>query len=195
MRAGVVGVIGNGSTGGKMSLLMMTKMRAGLVSMIRKGSSGGWGSSSDKSGGKERVAAVKAVNLQYGQAGSDSLKLKPNTTNTQSELHTMLQNSLAQVAKESVQLLEVVNETSKAKKLAVIVLSINAQEQGSWDEERLVMDKHLEERAAKAELQYIAAANIKQLEEFCKDNNSDVSTVAKAAIKAAKLDSIKAIQV
>ena len=56
------------------------------------------------------------------------------------------------------------------------------------------MDKQQEERVARAEQQHIAAANIKQLEEFCKDNDSDVSAAAKAAIKAAKLDSIKAIQ-
>ena len=75
----------------------------------------GWGSSSDESGGKERVAAVKAVNSQYGQAGRDSLKLKPDAASTRSELHTTLQNSLAQAAKESAQLLEVVNEASEAK--------------------------------------------------------------------------------
>ena len=140
------------------------------------------------------MAAVKAVNSQYGQAGSDSLKLKPDTANTLSELHTTLQNSLAQAVKESEQLLEVVNEASKANKLAAVALSINAQEQGCLDEERLVMDKQLEERTAKAEQQHIVAANIKQLEEFCKDYDSDVSYVAKAAIKAAKLDSIKAMQ-
>ena len=56
------------------------------------------------------------------------------------------------------------------------------------------MDKQQEERVARAEQQHIAAANIKQLEEFCKDDDSDVSTAAKAAIKAAKLDSIKAMQ-
>ena len=55
------------------------------------------------------------------------------------------------------------------------------------------MDKQQEERVARAE-QHIAAANIKQLEEFCKDDDSDVSAAAKAAIKAAKLDSIKAMQ-
>ena len=56
------------------------------------------------------------------------------------------------------------------------------------------MDKQQEERKARAEQQHIAAANIKQLEEFCKDNDSDVSAAAKAVIKAAKLDSIKAMQ-
>jgi hypothetical protein len=56
------------------------------------------------------------------------------------------------------------------------------------------MDKQQEERVARAEQQHIAAANIEQLEEFCKDDDSDVSAAAKAAIKAAKLDSIKAIQ-
>jgi len=56
------------------------------------------------------------------------------------------------------------------------------------------MDKQQEERVARAEQQHIAAANIKQLEEFCKDDYSDVSTAAKAGIKAAKLDSIKAMQ-
>ena len=61
------------------------------------------------------MAAVKAVNLQYRQAGRDSLKLKQDTANTRSGLHTMLQNSLAQAAKESAQLLEVVNEASEAK--------------------------------------------------------------------------------
>ena len=61
------------------------------------------------------MAAVKAVNSQYGQAGSDSLKLKPDAASTRSELHTTLQNSLAQAAKESAQLLEVVNEASEAK--------------------------------------------------------------------------------
>ena len=56
------------------------------------------------------------------------------------------------------------------------------------------MDKQQEERVARAEQQHIAATNIKQLEEFCKDDDSDVSAAAKAAIKAAKLDSIKAMQ-
>ena len=56
------------------------------------------------------------------------------------------------------------------------------------------MDKQQEERVARAEQQHIAAANIKQLGGFCEDYDSDVSTAAKAAIKAAKLDSLKAIQ-
>ena len=71
-----------------------------------------WGSSSDESRGKERVVVVKTVNSQYGQASCDSIKLKPDAANTQSELHTMLQNSLTQAAKESAQLLKVVNEAS-----------------------------------------------------------------------------------
>jgi hypothetical protein len=41
MRAGVVGVIGKGSTGKTMTRQMMTKMRAGLVGVIVKGSAGG----------------------------------------------------------------------------------------------------------------------------------------------------------
>ena len=80
------------------------------------------------------------------------------------------------------------------KKLATVALSINAQEQGCQDEERLVMDKQLEESMVKAEQQHIVAANIKQLEEFCKDNDSDVSAAANAAIKEAKLDSINSMQ-
>ena len=62
------------------------------------------------------MAAVKAVNSQYGQAGRDSLKLKPDAANTRSELHTTLQNSLAEAAKESVQLLEVVNASKPLRR-------------------------------------------------------------------------------